>query len=81
MEAWRAEEALSRTLREIQAEKAAALARIAATLEDLLAELGRIARTAEASAPDPRLVSRHQELRARALRYRWYLEVQREAVG
>jgi hypothetical protein len=28
-----------------------------------------------------RAVSRYRELRAHAVRYRWYLEVQREAIG
>lgn len=80
----RAEDGFSRVLREIQAEKAAALARIAGTLEDLIAEMERTGRAAE-EAPGQeargRLRERHRELRDKALRYRWYLEVQREAVG
>ena len=73
---------LSRIQDEINAEKAAALSRIAGTLETLLAELHHIADMAAAS-PDERQHSalRHREVRERALRYRWYLEVQREAVG
>jgi hypothetical protein len=70
MDESRAAEGLSRIQREIAAEKAAALARIAGTLEDLIAQLGRETDGA-----------RHEALRERALRYRWYLEVQREAVG
>lgn len=83
MDEARAGDGLSRIQREIQAEKAAALARIAGTLEDILARMGR----AEAAARDAdgeerdRLLARHGDLRLRALRYRWYLEVQREAVG
>jgi hypothetical protein len=80
----RAAEGLARIGREIQAEKAAALARIAGTLEDLIAQLGRVGREAiEADRPQDREQARalHSELREKVLRYRWYLEVQREAVG
>jgi hypothetical protein len=79
-----AAEGLARIGREIQAEKAAALARIAGTLEDLIAQLGRVGREAmEADRAQDRQQARalHSELREKALRYRWYLEVQREAVG
>jgi hypothetical protein len=62
MDESRAAEGLSRIHREIEGEKAAALARIAGTLEDLLAQLGRETDGA-----------RHQTLRERARLYRWYL--------
>ena len=84
MDAGRAEDGYSRFQREIQAEKAAALARIAGTLESLIGEMQRTARAAawarddETRAP---LRTRHRELREKAFRYRWYLEVQRESVG
>lgn len=80
----RADDGFARIQREIQAERAAALARIAGTLEDLIAEMVRTARAADEAA-DPegraRLRVRHAEVRERARRYRWYLEVQRESVG
>ena len=79
----RAAEGLARIQQEINSEKAAALSRIAGTLEALLAELQRIASDA-AAAPArerARALARHREVRERALRYRWYLEVQRESVG
>jgi hypothetical protein len=79
----RAEDGLSRIQREIQAEKAAALARIAGTLEAILAQMRPAAAAARDAAGEERerLLARHGELRLRALRYRWYLVVQREAVG
>lgn len=79
----RTAEGLARTEAELRAEKAAALARIAGTLEGILAELrrrreqfGRLPtedRTAAAEAYDA--------LREQARLYRWYLVVQREALG
>jgi hypothetical protein len=81
MDEARAAEGLSRIQDEINAEKAAALSRIAGTLEALLAELRRIAAEAAASQERERAVARHREVREQALRYRWYLEVQREAIG
>jgi len=81
MDEARAAEGLSRIQDEINAEKAAALSRIAGTLEALLAELRRIAAEAAASQARERAVARHREVREQALRYRWYLEVQREAIG
>ena len=57
-------------LKELNEERAAALSRISRTLESLLAQL-----TVERD-PD-----KHAELRRRAVKYRWYLEVQREALG
>lgn len=84
MDEARSAEGLARIGREIQAEKAAALARIAGTLEDLIAQLGRLGCEAvEADRTRDREQARalHSELREKALRYRWYLEVQREAVG
>jgi hypothetical protein len=80
----RAGDSLSRIQDEIQAEKAAALSRIAGTLDALLAELRRIeseVREAPHAGEREPARARHREVRDRALRYRWYLEVQREAVG
>ena len=70
-------------LRELNAERAAALMRISRTLESLIEELhaarDRLARsTADERSRD---LAHYRELRRRALTYRWYLEVQREALG
>ena len=64
-------------------ERAAALRRIGQTLESLIEQL-RVLRAqigeVHWSSPSPD-VARYRELRRRAVRYRWYLEVQREALG
>jgi hypothetical protein len=79
----RAAGGLARIQDEISAEKAAALSRIAGTLEALLADLRRLAGAAAGAAPDDRRrhLARHRRVRDQAVLYRWYLEVQREAVG
>jgi hypothetical protein len=76
-------ESFARTEREIASEVAATLARIARTLEDLLAQLHQVRATLATGPPDERVQARarYQDLRRRALLYRWYLIVQREAVG
>ena len=64
-------------------ERAAALRRISQTLESLIAQLQDMrARIGEVhwSSPSPDL-AHYRELRRHAVRYRWYLEVQREALG
>jgi hypothetical protein len=68
---------------ELMEERAAALRRISQTLEalneqlaGLRSEIGQL----HWSDPSP-AVARYRELRRRAVRYRWYLEVQREALG
>jgi hypothetical protein len=70
-------------LKELNAERAAALMRIAGKLESLLAQLetarDRVAR-AEGQGRIRELTA-YRELRAHAVKYRWYLEVQREALG
>jgi hypothetical protein len=70
-------------LRELNEERAAALLRISKTLESLIHQLrASRERVRSASGPDrDREVAAWQSLRARALKYRWYLEVQREALG
>ena len=70
-------------LRELTEERAAALLRISRTLESLVDQLYAI-REALARMPDEGRVaaSKHyRDVRAQALKYRWYLEVQREALG
>jgi hypothetical protein len=70
-------------LRELNEERAAALLRISRTLESLIAQLhARRERIANTRGVDrPREIAAYQEARREALRYRWYLEVQREALG
>jgi len=70
-------------LRELNEERLAALTRIAGTLDGLIEQLkalrGRLATTS--GAAHARDVAMYRELRTRARKYRWYLEVQREAIG
>ena len=58
--------------------------RISRTLEGLIAQLNLMReRNAQlaAGSDDATEISEYREVRQRALRYRWYLEVQREALG
>jgi hypothetical protein len=68
---------------ELMDERAAALRRIGQTLEALLEQL-QLLRVqigdVHWSDRSPR-VAQYRELRRRAVRYRWYLEVQRESLG
>jgi hypothetical protein len=77
------EESFARVEEELQQERAAALARIAGRLGELVARLGE-ARAEWAHLPPerrPECLSRFRLLQEEARLYRWYLEVQREAVG
>ena len=68
---------------ELNEERAAALRRIAQTLESLIEQLNVLREqigTVHWSDPSPDL-ARFRELRRLAVRQRWYLEVQREALG
>ena len=70
-------------LKELQEERAAALARISRRLERLLDQLQAV-REQIAHARDEdraRLAATYRELHEQAVKYRWYLEVQREAIG
>lgn len=72
-----------RIVRELNDERAAALRRISGTLETLIAQLHQI-RASLAALPQvdrDRTVAAYRDTRALALQYRWYLEVQREALG
>ncbi|HVZ21716.1 MAG TPA: hypothetical protein VG871_11670 [Vicinamibacterales bacterium] len=73
----------ARLLNELNEERAAALARISRTLESLI-DLARDSRrrldTLEGAARDAE-TAHYRDLRERAKTYRWYLEVQREAIG
>ena len=72
-----------RLQRELTEERAAALRRISETLESLIEQLLQLRATigdVHWSDRSPEL-ARYRELRRRAVKYRWYLEVQREALG
>lgn len=70
-------------LHELAEERVAALNRIARHLEQRINTLNELRASAHDVAGDARtaLLQRYRELRADALRYRWYLDVQREALG
>jgi hypothetical protein len=70
-------------VRQLNEERAAALTRISRTLESILEQLQAIRARIEhlsggALSAD---AVEYERLRARARQYRWYLEVQREALG
>jgi hypothetical protein len=79
----RTAEAHDRIAWELNEERVSALRRISQTLETLIVqvrEAGDSLRTVE--PPDrARAIAAYRDLRARALQYRWFLEVQREAMG
>ncbi|HWK09157.1 MAG TPA: hypothetical protein VNR64_03850 [Vicinamibacterales bacterium] len=64
-------------------DRAAALGRIGGTLQSLIDTLNAIRRQlpATADADRPAALARYASLLERARTWRWYLEVQREAVG
>jgi hypothetical protein len=68
---------------EMRSEKASALRRVAQRVEALLVELTQTETVLRGTqGPErARLVARHAELRAEADKQRWYLIVQREAMG
>jgi hypothetical protein len=70
-------------LRELNEERATALARIARRLDTLLTQLHHLWTQAEQAGEPERagLRERYHVLREQALEYRWYLEVQRESMG
>ena len=70
-------------LHELAEERVTALTRIARHLEQRIQTLHELRAIADDAAGDARaaLLQRYRELRADALRYRWYLDVQREALG
>ena len=68
---------------ELMEERAAALRRISQTLEALIEQLHAMRPRIgdvhwSTRSPD---LAEYRELRRRAVRYRWYLEVQRESLG
>jgi len=70
-------------LRQLNEERAAALTRISRTLESIIEQLRaiRVRAGAESTGVSSAEADEYERLRARATQYRWYLEVQREALG
>jgi hypothetical protein len=70
-------------LKELQEERAAALTRISRRLERLLEQLDATREQLAHGRNEDRArdVAAYRELREEAVKYRWYLEVQREAIG
>jgi hypothetical protein len=70
-------------LKELNEERIAALTRISATLESLIAQLHQLRAHIPTEPPSfrERDLTSYRELHQRARKYRWYLEVQREALG
>ena len=68
---------------EIRKEKASALRRVAEKLESQLLELASLSERVARAKPveRERLIAAHRLLRAEAEKQRWYLVVQREAMG
>jgi hypothetical protein len=77
------EEALGSVQKEVRSEQANALGRVGRRLEGFLEELEEIERALRSRTGADRLplLSLHAEARKQATQYRWYLEVQREAMG
>ena len=63
-------------LRELSEERVAALTRISRTLESLIEQLQALGKDST-----NRGTEQYERLKARAMQYRWFLEVQREALG
>ena len=78
-------ESHNQLLRELNEERVAALRRISGTLETLIRQLQasreRLRLRQVSGADREREFAAFRDLRERALKYRWYLEVQREALG
>ena len=70
-------------LKELQEERAAALARISRRLERLLDQLQAMREQIASCRDEDRAgnIAAYRELHQQAVKYRWYLEVQREAIG
>ena len=70
-------------LRQLNEERVAPLTRISRTLESTIEQLQAIRTRVECLSGDASSAdtNEYDRLRARATQYRWYLEVQREALG
>lgn len=68
---------------EMRKEKVSSLRRVAGKLESVLEDLRQLEGELPAAPPKerPRYLERHRDLRAEAEKFRWYLMVQREAIG
>ncbi len=80
----RANEVDSALTNELNREKASGLGRTGRQLEEALATCRELEQQLVGLGAGPRregLVAQHRETRRRALELRWYLEVQREAMG
>jgi len=79
----RASEKHDHLLQELAEERFAALTRISRTLDTLIDQLRmrRTALTALEGAAREEALRVYRELHAQALRYRWYMDVQREVLG
>ena len=77
------EEALGQIAQEVKKEQASSLGRVAARLESFLADLVEVEKVlAGLEGPERRpLLHQHAVLRQEAQTFRWYLQVQREALG
>jgi hypothetical protein len=78
------EDGFARFERELVQERACALLRISSALEGILRSLERLGSEIAAAAAGPDRDARlalHALTLKEARRYRWYLEVQREALG
>ena len=73
----------ARLLKELNEERIAALTRISGTLESLIAQLQQLRERVSAhhGLAHQHDIAAYRELHERARKYRWYLEVQREALG
>lgn len=72
-----------RIRRQLNEERAFALLRISRALESLISQLEAAGMRVALARPEHRAreMAAYREIREQALRYRWYLEVQREALG
>lgn len=76
-------EGFERITRELNEERVAALRRISGTLESLIDKMHAARERIEALPAAERAaeIATYHDLRGKAFQYRWYLEVQREALG
>jgi len=79
----RTAEANHRIAWELNEERVSALRRISQTLEGLITQLGTAGERVHTCQGHERVdaVARYREIRRMAVQYRWFLEVQREAMG
>jgi erythromycin esterase-like protein len=76
-------EKYDRLVHEINEERAAALRRISGALESLIEQLQALGDSIPHLRASERAsaIAAYRDVRRQAVRYRWYLEVQREALG